>query len=114
MFLRVLLTTLELILNFLLCSGCDRSFVSMLILLLSPSESHNVFTFYPYGRQTITLDDQQAVLDCLRGDFITQGPAVPAFEAALAAACHSPHAVAFNSATSALVCGLFGIGSGSW
>ena len=56
----------------------------------------------PYGRQTITTEDEQRVLDCLRSDFLTQGPAVPAFEQALANACSVPHAVAFNSATSAL------------
>jgi UDP-4-amino-4,6-dideoxy-N-acetyl-beta-L-altrosamine transaminase len=59
-------------------------------------------SFLPYGRQTITAADEKAVLDCLRSDFLTQGPAVPAFEAALANACQAPHAVAFNSATSAL------------
>ena len=59
-------------------------------------------SFIPYGRQTISAADEQAVLDCLRSDFLTQGPAVPAFEAALARACQAPHAVAFNSATSAL------------
>ena len=68
----------------------------------------------PYGRQTITAADEQAVLECLRGDFLTQGPAVPAFEAALAAACQAPHAVAFNSATSALhaACLALGLGPG--
>ena len=68
----------------------------------------------PYGRQTITAADEQAVLDCLRGDFLTQGPAVPAFEAALAVACQAPHAVAFNSATSALhaACLALGLGPG--
>jgi len=70
--------------------------------------------FIPYGRQTITAQDEQAVLDCLRGDFLTQGPVVPAFEAALANACQVPHAVAFNSATSALhaACLALGLGPG--
>ena len=58
--------------------------------------------FIPYGRQTITQEDEESVLNCLRGDFLTQGQVVPAFETALAAACQSPYAVAFNSATSAL------------
>ena len=68
----------------------------------------------PYGRQTITSADEKAVLDCLRGDFLTQGPAVPAFEKALADACQSPHAVAFSSATSALhaACLALGLGPG--
>ena len=36
----------------------------------------------PYARQDISEDDIQAVVDALRADFITQGPAVDAFEAA--------------------------------
>jgi UDP-4-amino-4,6-dideoxy-N-acetyl-beta-L-altrosamine transaminase len=38
----------------------------------------------PYGRQTITDDDVNAVVSVLRSDFLTQGPAVPAFEQAFA------------------------------
>ncbi|MGY9049125.1 hypothetical protein P775_06380 [Puniceibacterium antarcticum] len=56
----------------------------------------------PYGRQDIRQEDIDAVTDVLRSDFLTQGPAVPAFEAALANAAGSAHAVAVNSATSAL------------
>jgi UDP-4-amino-4,6-dideoxy-N-acetyl-beta-L-altrosamine transaminase len=56
----------------------------------------------PYGRQSINDADIQAVIDALRSDFLTQGPAVPAFEQALASYCDVPYAVAVNSATSAL------------
>ena len=56
----------------------------------------------PYGRQDISDDDIKAVEQVLRSDFLTQGPAVPAFEAALASYCGVAHAVAMNSATSAL------------
>jgi UDP-4-amino-4,6-dideoxy-N-acetyl-beta-L-altrosamine transaminase len=56
----------------------------------------------PYGRQSIGEEDIQAVVDTLKSDFLTQGPAVPAFEQALASYCYVPHAVAVNSATSAL------------
>jgi UDP-4-amino-4,6-dideoxy-N-acetyl-beta-L-altrosamine transaminase len=56
----------------------------------------------PYGRQSISDDDIQAVVDTLKSDFLTQGPAVPAFEQALAGYCNVPYAVAANSATSAL------------
>lgn len=56
----------------------------------------------PYGRQSIGEEDIQAVVDTLKSDFLTQGPAVPAFEQALASYCDVPHAVAVNSATSAL------------
>ena len=55
----------------------------------------------PYGRQDISEEDVQAVVDVLRSDFLTQGPAVPAFELAMAAYCGAEHAVAVNSATSA-------------
>ena len=56
----------------------------------------------PYGRQSISEDDIAAVEQVLRSDFLTQGPAVPAFEKALADYCEVPHVVAVNSATSAL------------
>ena len=56
----------------------------------------------PYGRQSISAEDIQAVVETLKSDFLTQGPAVPAFEQALASYCKVPYAVAVNSATSAL------------
>ncbi|HJS15906.1 MAG TPA: UDP-4-amino-4,6-dideoxy-N-acetyl-beta-L-altrosamine transaminase [Rheinheimera sp.] len=56
----------------------------------------------PYGRQSISDADILAVVDTLKSDFLTQGPAVPAFEQALASYCNVPYAVAVNSATSAL------------
>jgi perosamine synthetase len=56
----------------------------------------------PYGRQSIDEDDVAAVVAALRSDWLTQGPAVSAFEDAFAAACQAPHAVAFSSGTAAL------------
>lgn len=56
----------------------------------------------PYGRQDISETDIQAVVDVLRSDYLTQGPAVPAFEKSIADYCGTAHAVAVNSATSAL------------
>jgi UDP-4-amino-4,6-dideoxy-N-acetyl-beta-L-altrosamine transaminase len=56
----------------------------------------------PYGRQDINQADIDAVVDVLRSDFLTQGPAVPAFEESIARYCGVQHAVAVNSATSAL------------
>lgn len=56
----------------------------------------------PYGRQDITEADIDAVVQVLRSDFLTQGPAVPAFERAVAEYVGAKHAVAVNSATSAL------------
>jgi UDP-4-amino-4,6-dideoxy-N-acetyl-beta-L-altrosamine transaminase len=56
----------------------------------------------PYGRQDISQDDIDAVVEVLKSDFLTQGPAVPRFEQLVATYCHVKHAVAVNSATSAL------------
>jgi len=56
----------------------------------------------PYGRQEISQQDIDAVVAVLRSDFLTQGPQVPAFEAALGEAVGAEHAVAVTSATAAL------------
>jgi len=56
----------------------------------------------PYGRQDISEADIEAVKAVLTSDYLTQGPVVPRFEAALADICNASHAVAVNSATSAL------------
>lgn len=56
----------------------------------------------PYGRQDIRDEDVAAVAAVLHSDWLTQGPAVPRFEEAVAARCGAGHAVAANSATSAL------------
>jgi len=70
--------------------------------------------FLPYGRQTITEADIAAVVEVLRSPFLTQGPAVPAFEQAVAAKVGARHGVAVNSATSALhiACLALGLGAG--
>jgi UDP-4-amino-4,6-dideoxy-N-acetyl-beta-L-altrosamine transaminase len=71
-------------------------------------------TFLSYGRQTITEADIAAVVDVLRSPCLTQGPAVPAFEQALAQRVGACHGVAVNSATSALhiACLALGLGPG--
>jgi UDP-4-amino-4,6-dideoxy-N-acetyl-beta-L-altrosamine transaminase len=68
----------------------------------------------PYGRQDINEADIQAVVDVLRSDFITQGPVVPAFESAVSNYCGVRHAIAVNSATSALhiACLALGVNTG--
>ena len=68
----------------------------------------------PYGRQDISESDIQAVVDVLRSDFLTQGSVVPAFEKTIAKYCGAQHAVAVNSATSALhiACLALGVGQG--
>ena len=68
----------------------------------------------PYGKQSISQDDINAVIDVLKSDWLTQGPAVPAFESAIAEYCGASHACATNSATSALhiACLALGVGKG--
>lgn len=70
----------------------------------------------PYGRQDIRPEDIDAVVEVLRSDFLTQGPMVPRFERAVADICGISHAVAVNSATSALhlACLALGLGPGDW
>jgi len=68
----------------------------------------------PYGRQSINEEDIKAVEEVLRSDFLTQGPAVPRFENTVSDYCGAKHAVAVNSATSALhvACLALGLGKG--
>lgn len=70
----------------------------------------------PYGRQEVTKADIEAVTAALCSDFLTQGPQVPQFEAAVASYCSVSHAIALNSATSALhiACLALGLKTGDW
>ncbi len=70
----------------------------------------------PYGRQDITPADIDAVVSVLRSDFLTQGPQVPRFEQIVAAHVEVKHALATNSATSALhiACLALDLGPGDW
>jgi UDP-4-amino-4,6-dideoxy-N-acetyl-beta-L-altrosamine transaminase len=73
-------------------------------------------TVIPYGKQDITQQDIDSVVDVLKSDFLTQGPQVPAFEKALTEHTGSQYALAVNSATSALhiACLALGLGEGDW
>jgi UDP-4-amino-4,6-dideoxy-N-acetyl-beta-L-altrosamine transaminase len=68
----------------------------------------------PYGRQDITQADIDAVVGVLQSDFLTQGPMVPRFEECVAQHVGASHALAVNSATSALhiACLALGLGPG--
>ena len=68
----------------------------------------------PYGKQEITQQDIDAVVDVLKSDFLTQGPQVPLFEQSIKFAVNAEHALAVNSATSALhiACLALGVGKG--
>lgn len=70
----------------------------------------------PYGRQDISQQDIDAVLDVLKSDFLTQGPKVPAFENIVKRHVGAKHALAVNSATSALhiACLALGLKQGDW
>lgn len=70
----------------------------------------------PYGRQEITQADIDAVVAVLHSDFLTQGPQVPKFEETVANHVSANHAVAVNSATSALhiACMALSLGRGDW
>lgn len=70
----------------------------------------------PYARQNISDADIQAVIAVLTSDWLTQGPAVPRFEQAMAKYCGAAHALTTNSATSALhiACLALGLGHGDW
>lgn len=68
----------------------------------------------PYGRQNISQEDIDAVVEILNSDFLTQGPMVPRFEQAVAAQVGAQRGVAVNSATSALhiACAALDLGPG--
>jgi len=70
----------------------------------------------PYGRQDITQADIDAVVGVLQSNFLTQGPMVPRFEQTVAQHVGASHALAVNSATSALhiACLALGLGQGDW
>ncbi|WP_085909931.1 UDP-4-amino-4,6-dideoxy-N-acetyl-beta-L-altrosamine transaminase [Kiloniella majae] len=59
-------------------------------------------SFLPYGRQDINDEDIQAVVDVLKSNWLTTGPAVEAFESALGDYIQSPHVVACANGTAAL------------
>ncbi len=56
----------------------------------------------PYGKQAISQQDIDSVIEVLKSDFLTQGPQVPLFEDKIKSATQASYAVAVNSATSAL------------
>lgn len=66
----------------------------------------------PYGHHEVTQADIDALVSVLRADLITQGPAVPRFEEAVARRVKAKHAVATNSATSALHIACLALGVG--
>lgn len=68
----------------------------------------------PYGRQDIDDHDVACVVEVLRSDWLTQGPAVPRFEEAMARYTGAKYATAVSNATAALhiACRALGLGPG--
>ena len=66
-----------------------------------------------YGRQWINDDDISEVVKVLKGDWLTMGPAVDAFEKSLADYAGVKHAVTFSSGTAALHGAMFASGMGA-
>jgi len=80
----------------------------------SPPVTSPSLPMIPYGKQSISEDDIQAVVRSLRSDFLTCGPEVEAFEREFAAFVGAKHAVAVCNATAALHLAMqvLGIGKG--
>jgi perosamine synthetase len=71
-------------------------------------------SYLSYGRQWIDNDDIEAVVEVLKGDYLTTGPYVSKFEQAVAQYVGAKYAVAFSNGTAALhgACFATGIGQG--
>ncbi len=70
----------------------------------------------PYGKQSISGDDIQAVIEVLQSEYLTQGDTVEKFEQAICQRVDAKNAVAVNSATSALhlACLALDLTKGDW
>lgn len=70
----------------------------------------------PYGKQSLDEADIEAVVQVLRSDFLTQGPAIPRFENAVANFCGARHGIAMANGTATLHCAAkaMGLGHGDW
>lgn len=67
-------------------------------------------SFLPYGRQWVDEEDIQAVVDVLRSDYLTTGPAIEKFERAFADYVGAKYAVAIANGTAALHAACFAAG----
>lgn len=70
----------------------------------------------PYGKQSLDEADIEAVVEVLQSDFLTQGPAIPRFEGAVANWCGARHGIAMANGTATLHCAAkaMGLGHGDW
>ena len=72
--------------------------------------------YIPYGKQAVTQEDMDSVLEVLRSDYLTQGTVGPEFEKAVADHVGAGYGLGVNSATSALhlACRALDLGPGDW
>lgn len=68
--------------------------------------------FLPYGRQSIDEADIAAVVEVLKSDFLTQGPAIGRFEKAVSDFCGARHGIAMANGTATLHCAAKALGLG--
>ena len=73
---------------------------------------HVAKRFIPYGRQWVDDDDIRAVVEVLRSDWLTTGPLIEKFEAAIAEFVGAKHAVVVANGTAALHSGVYAAGVG--
>ena len=78
-----------------------------------PALKRSPSAFLPYGRQVIEQDDIDAVCEALRGDYLTTGPTIPRFEAALAKTVHARDAIVCANGTAALYMAAHALGLGA-
>lgn len=71
-------------------------------------------SYLPYGQQWINETDINAVIEVLKSDYLTTGPAVQKFEESIASYVGSKYAISFSNGTAALhgACFAAGIGEG--
>jgi len=69
-------------------------------------------SYLPYGRQWIDEEDVQSVVNVLKSDYLTTGPAVNEFEQAVAFYVGAKYAIAFSNGTAALHGACFAAGIG--
>jgi len=71
---------------------------------------NEIKTYIPYGKQSLSDEDIEAVVKVLKSDWITQGPVIAEFEAAIAAKVNARYGVAVATGTAALHCACFAAG----
>lgn len=67
----------------------------------------------PYGKQNITQEDIDCVVETLKADFLTQGPKIAEFEENFAKYIGAKYAVAVSNGTAALHIGALALGTNS-